>query len=1043
MRLPTFFSFTVLLWLSAQLSLNGQHYATRNYSEEHGLTVPGVNVLYQDSRGVLWIGGSTGGLDQFTGLKFNHFNDLDNRRNLSILTLTEFEDRLIIGTRNNGLYELADHRLIKSTHEFQACSDGKVLAAAQRENDLLYLICGGKTLIRKSKNGSSDFQLPPKLSGDKIQKIKVIKEDRIVLSTKSELWVFNQEEFTKLDIPFEFTHGHVVDFTIDENSHIWTSTAAGVVKYDWNEFRQIELLKDRFIHGLIFDSENNLWASSPTEGLIIYKNQKVVPFENSKLNGNPAKALMQDYEGNVWVSTNRGVSMVREIAIQTYGSSEGVHQPIERITEDHDGNVILLGKSSFITIQEEQIIATPVELGDFHFSSFLDLGAKGAFLGTFESGLLLNATGEWQTVESNSFSSTGIYGLAQYKHSILAVTDEGIQSIHSDTTLDPILDSLRGQSPAIIFSDSRNRFWFDLGFLQNGRMFQLDSAIGVPTDFPISISEDTSTAIWHGFTSSGITRFDGEKLYHYGHIEGLSSDAVSAITVDHKNTVWVASDKGLDRVDIDIEGNISEVKKFGFNEGFSEITFNANSAFTDRDGNVWFGTIDGAIRFNPEEFGKAAEAPKISFDKVLMNELPMAEYPSEKGVTQFRFFQNNLVVKFTGIGFSNPRGLKFEYQLIQDGTPSKGTTTNDEIRISNLTPGSYQFVLTAYNSDGIPSKNPVKIQFRIAPPIWQTWWFRTISAVLVVVAVVLFIRIRNQRFKRQKQELEEKVEERTAELKAAQEKIIVQEKMASLGQLTSGIAHEIKNPLNFVNNFSVLSEELISEIETEIIQGKDEIKGEDLTELTEVLSDIKENTQKISEHGQRADDIVESMLEHSKGETGRPEPTDLSKLIDRSLGMVTHNFIDESNGFDPAIIKDFQVQHEVNVSPQDFQKVIINLLNNAFYALREKYESLKNLSGKQQKDWKPSINISTRNELEQVLITISDNGVGITEQHQKEVMNPFFTTKPTGKGNTGLGLSISYDIVVKQHEGNLSFSSKPGNSTEFVVSIPKNESLKG
>jgi signal transduction histidine kinase len=276
------------------------------------------------------------------------------------------------------------------------------------------------------------------------------------------------------------------------------------------------------------------------------------------------------------------------------------------------------------------------------------------------------------------------------------------------------------------------------------------------------------------------------------------------------------------------------------------------------------------------------------------------------------------------------------------------------------------------------------------------------------------------------------------QLKSTQSQLIQSEKMASMGELASGIAHEIQNPLNFVNNFTQVSDEMVDEVLDE--QGKSrEIRDEKLVQ--ELLRDVKFNLQKIRKHGLQADAIVKNMLEHSKKGQGTRELTDLSSLADGFLRMSYHSFLSKhknSEDINLDIDLDFSSEDnlpKISVVPQEIGKVFLNLLNNAFYAVHER--KLKELGG--QSPYQPKVKVTTKRISKQngqsgAMITIQDNGVGIPESIQEKIFQPFFTTKPTGSG-TGLGLSLSYDIV-KAHGGELKVESVEGEGTEFTIFLP-------
>jgi two-component system NtrC family sensor kinase len=269
------------------------------------------------------------------------------------------------------------------------------------------------------------------------------------------------------------------------------------------------------------------------------------------------------------------------------------------------------------------------------------------------------------------------------------------------------------------------------------------------------------------------------------------------------------------------------------------------------------------------------------------------------------------------------------------------------------------------------------------------------------------------------------------DLKAAQASLIQAEKMASLGQLTAGIAHEIKNPLNFVNNFAGLSVELLDELKETAAPAINALRDEKRAEIDETITMLTGNLEKIAEHGRRADGIVKSMLEHSRGSSGERRSVDLNGLIEEALNLAYHGGRAQDASFNITLERDFaEAIAPIELVPQDITRVCLNLFGNGFYAATKRQNQ-----GSDPK-FKPTLNVSTRDLGDAVEIKIRDNGVGIPPEIKDKLFQPFFTTKPTGEG-TGLGLSISYDIVIQEHGGTISVDSQIGEFTEFTVRLPR------
>ncbi|SEP33273.1 sensor histidine kinase [Mucilaginibacter sp. OK283] len=265
-----------------------------------------------------------------------------------------------------------------------------------------------------------------------------------------------------------------------------------------------------------------------------------------------------------------------------------------------------------------------------------------------------------------------------------------------------------------------------------------------------------------------------------------------------------------------------------------------------------------------------------------------------------------------------------------------------------------------------------------------------------------------------------------SELRSTQAQLVQQEKMASLGELTAGIAHEIQNPLNFVNNFSEVSIELLDELKDEVLSKlPDDIKQE----ADDIINDITQNLTKINQHGKRADAIVKGMLQHSRTTTGKKEPTDINALADEYLRLSYHGLRAKDKMFNAGMKTSFDENiGKIEAIPQDLGRVLLNLFNNSFYSVAEKKK--QNIAG-----YEPTVTVVTRKLPNAVEITVSDNGTGIPQKVLDKIYQPFFTTKPTGQG-TGLGLSMSYDIITKGHGGDLKVETAEGEFARFIITIP-------
>ena len=394
------------------------------------------------------------------------------------------------------------------------------------------------------------------------------------------------------------------------------------------------------------------------------------------------------------------------------------------------------------------------------------------------------------------------------------------------------------------------------------------------------------------------------------------------------------------------------------------------------------------------------------------------------------FDQNNLSFEFAALHYANPQ--KNQYAHMLKGYDRDWIYDNRNFAAyTNLDPGKYELLIRASNAYGIWNEKGESLSITISPPWWRTWWaYGAYFSMFAsgIFSTDRFMRRRIKRLERERNREKElkqakEIEKAYTNLKETQTQLIQSEKMASLGELTAGIAHEIQNPLNFVNNFSEVNKELIEEMKQEIELGN-------YSEVKTIAKNISENEDKIIFHGKRADGIVKGMLQHSRSSSGVKELTDVNALADEYLRLAYHGLRAKDKSFNASMKTDFDESlGKIKAVPQDLGRVILNLITNAFYAVTEKKAAVvKDTDNK----YEPTVTVSTKTREGKIEIRVHDNGNGIPQTVIDKIFQPFFTTKPSGKG-TGLGLSMSYEIITKGHGGELKVETKEGEGTSFII----------
>ncbi|HLO81681.1 MAG TPA: ATP-binding protein, partial [Chitinophagaceae bacterium] len=561
-----------------------------------------------------------------------------------------------------------------------------------------------------------------------------------------------------------------------------------------------------------------------------------------------------------------------------------------------------------------------------------------------------------------------------------------------------------------------------------------------------SVFKDASGRLWAG-SVNGLFYLDEEKDHFNSFTTPNSPNGIEqilSILEDNEKNLWITTSNSIVRLNADRDN----IRLYNADYGILSSSWNWLNNYKAADGRLFIGGSKGYYLVNPGDIVDRRIPHTLNFSGLKIGDKEI--YPAENAIISLPFSklekielpysQNTFTVDFNAVDFYSSGAIRYFYLLEGFGKDWHDIGSEHKASFFGVPPGNYTLRIRAINSEGSLAEK--KMTIVITPPWWRTWWAYMVYAFMFLLAGLGIYKFQKQnilakeRKRTQERELAQakEIEKAYTELKSTQAQLIQAEKMASLGELTAGIAHEIQNPLNFVNNFSQLNTELVAELQETLRHREEHGDAE------EILQSILDNEQKILHHGKRADAIVKGMIQHSRASSGQKQLTDINALCDEYLRLAYHGIRAKDQSFNSSF--HFEADNDlpkINVVPQDIGRVMLNLINNAFYAVNEKSKT-------GMPDYRPEIVVTTKlvnsqkNEpispvpngrQDSVMITVRDNGNGVPENIVQKIFQPFFTTKPTGEG-TGLGLSLSYDII-KAHGGEIKVESKEGLGTTFTV----------
>jgi signal transduction histidine kinase/ligand-binding sensor domain-containing protein len=1054
---------------------DGTSYTT--YNRANGLLEDAyANEFLLDSQGKIWI--SNDGITVFDGRSFTTYTtDAEGKELGEVGSIIEDNAGSIwMGTKENGLFRYENNQITRFTTD-----DGL------KSNHIEGLLVDKEGLLMISTmKGTSQYD------GTSITSYEALPEQNeaernhgLFTDSKGNIWFHSHTEPAKIgkydgsDITFytikEFDKDvNITDVIEDEQGNIWFSSSNGITYFDGSKFfhyskANLGISNTSSVSSIAFDREGSLWAVVPREGVL--KINRNLSFPEIP-DGATAFYVIPDPSGDIWIQTSKGFGKYLENRIAFYGHellADENYSSIQNPIFDRNGGL-------WFTLMDKRIEGR--KLVSFDGSSYTFYGP--------EQGLKL-------------YLSSRIRGIS---HDMQLLITSGNSTIEFDGEKITQQDFLQDVTIGSFLVDSKGNRWYgtenDGLYKYDGeKLFHLSTKTGLVSNKINRVTEDPLGNIWVGI-DYGNARITNTTLSSFDAQDGLAN-LVGVINPDTVNNVlWFGTISGLVSLDFaqlnnenpgfqqynyltgfsigpivepipDIEGRIwgSGQSLFIFNypalsdipettpyikniqinnQSVSWLSLSPSWAKTDSMATI----NEMGLKFKERLSGEQLEVQFDTYRGLRFDSVPAPDFVPVN--LSLPYTNNTISFEFASVSPTYGKSIRYQYRLEGYDDRWSPLSTKKEANFGNLPEGRYTFQLKALNTGGNWSE--ISYPFTIRPPWFRTWWAYVSYVILFSSAIFGFISWRTQRLKEEKILLEKEVSNRTLELnqslenlKSTQAQLIQSEKMASLGELTAGIAHEIQNPLNFVNNFSDINRELVEEAIEELDKGA-------ITETRSILKDLGENSAKITHHGKRADAIVKGMLEHSRANKGEKAPTDLNALADEFVRLSYHGLRAKDKSFN----SDFKLELDpnlpkVNVVASDIGRVILNLVNNAFYAGAERSRSKVDEKAKSTprpsrsfgtgaeggERYKPEVTVKTTmtkfpsGDLG-VQISVQDNGNGIPDAIKEKIFQPFFTTKPTGSG-TGLGLSLSYDIV-KAHGGDLKVESKEGEGSEFIIQLP-------
>ncbi len=1034
---------------------DGTHFF--NYTTKDGLIDNDVREILEDKKGTVWLA-TTKGISRFDPQKeeFHNYNDSSGLTNSFIDGILEDRNGDLWFTGNGGIYQYDPVADTAGGKAFKDLSE-KLELKDVRINDIM-----------QDSEG-----------------IIWIATEKFVCRYDPEAIENSEEKLRVLDTNDGLVNNYVYCSTQDGRGNIWFGTKGGVSGYSKKEQSFLNITKDQgladnVVKNITRDKSGSLWFGTYGGGVNKYDGESTVEFRRKSGSWKAIYAIAEDQKGDLWfcpadggiVKFKKSKTLSGKSLFWTYTSNKGLpDNTFYSIVVDQEDNIWYGSDQGLVKYDGRRFLVytTAQGLPDNKIDALSVDNTGNLWIGTFEGGV--------SRFDGKTFSNFGVeeglahktvWDILEDKNGRIWIATRGGLSLYDGKNLLNFYkeQGLPDNKLSKVFQDSRGNILIGtwgggLSVIRREKLQKLDlqkpfqnnffetfsSTNGLANDVVYTIVEDEEGNIVLG-TNLGFTLIRG----------GIKTgEEIGSAGVENYNEKTGYPIK-------DISNNFSMIK--------------------DREGRFWMGTGDKFLRFHyksvlrdsspprpflqnlkienkdvswhslawsrsEEQLPQRVDQPAFTNNEFLLFNKKLNSRERDSMINTFQkvqfsgvlpfypvpqnlvlpYSKNDLDLEFVGVETSRPSLVTYQYKLEGFDETWSPVTNKSLASYGNLPEGDYTFMVKAGNPDGVWSE-PLEYPLEVLPPWYRSWTAYFIYVLLFLVLLYFVDRYQTDRvlFKERQKAIKRElahaheIEKAYSELQTTQAQLIYAEKMASLGEITAGVAHELRNPLNFVTNFSEVSKELMTEVEEELKKGE-------VSQAKILMREIEQNLEMINRHGKRADAIVKGMLQHSRAGSGEKEPTDLNRLVESFVRLVC-NGLGSKNGFHHVKVEKNYARGlgKVEVNPQDLGRVVINLLTNAFHAVEEK-DRLR-----EDENYHPQIEIETKKEGDYAEIRITDNGTGIPQQLLNKIFQPFFTTRRSGEG-TGLGLSISFDVV-KVHGGEIKVVTEEGKGSTFIVLLP-------